>query len=319
MAVDPEGYVARVRARVEALVAIVGSPDRLFEVGLRAATCVEQHLLALEGCRQAGLTRTSHLLGARRLGLTPVGTMGHEHVQRFGGDEVAFRAMVERRPHRSSFLLDTYDTLRSGLPAAFRVLAERPGEGDSIRYDSGDKEVQYREALRLAGLTGVHPVHILEDGFDAAQTRRFEQLRRELGVPAASQVYGYGGYLVAQPAGSPLTRDRVGAVYKLSRTGARPTMKFGDEAGTGGALSGKQSLPGRPVLFRREGREGAFGLAGQAGEAAPPGYRLLTGAPERPLAEAVAGARAVRPEDLALRLSPATAALVVQLQAARLP
>jgi nicotinic acid phosphoribosyltransferase len=298
---------------------VVGSPDRLFEVGLRAASCVEQHLLALEGCRQAGITRTSHLLGARRLGLTPVGTMGHEHVQRFGSDEAAFRAMVERRPHRSSFLLDTFDTLRSGLPAAFRVLAERPGEGDSIRYDSGDQEAQYREAVRLSQATGIHPVHILEDGYDEVRTRRFEALRASLGVPPERQFYGYGGFLVAHPAGSPLTRDRVGAVYKLSQTGLRPTMKFGDEPLGPPARAGKQSLPGVPVLFRRDGAAGAWGLAGQAGEAPPPGYALLTGAAARPLAASLAEARAVAPGDLALGLSPATQALVEGLAARGLP
>jgi nicotinate phosphoribosyltransferase len=319
IAVDSDGYVRRVRAAAEALVRVVGDADRIFEVGLRAATCVEQHLLALEGCRLAGVRRTSHVLGAKRLGLVPVGTMGHEHVQRYGGDEVAFRAMVERRPQRSSFLLDTYDTLRSGLPAAFKLLVERPREGDSIRYDSGDKEVQLREAVRLGRETGVQPVHILEDGFDEPQTRRFEALRLELGLPPDRVVYGFGGHLVARPSGSPLTRDRVGAVYKLSSTGGRATMKFGDEASAGqaGALGGKQSLPGRPVLFRRLEGQGAFGLAGQAGEAPPPGYATLTNASERPLAVGLAEARQVPAAQLAMGVSPATRALLEALRATR--
>ncbi|MCA2978337.1 MAG: nicotinate phosphoribosyltransferase, partial [Myxococcaceae bacterium] len=228
--VDASGYVERVAAQARALVEVVGAPERLFEVGLRAASCVEQHLLALEGCRAAGLTRTSHVYGARRLGLTPVGTMGHEHVQRYGADEAAFRAMVERRPGSASFLLDTFDTVRSGIPTAYRLIAERPAARDSIRFDSGDKEAQYRFAVAEARARGLFPVMILEDGFDVSQTRRFEQLRRELGWAAEAQVYGYGGFLVAQTAGTPLTRDRVSAVYKLTQTGARPCMKFGNEA-----------------------------------------------------------------------------------------
>src|SRR5262249_29003641 len=143
MKVDEDGYRARVRTRVKDLVQAVGDGARLFEVGLRSATCVDQHLLALEACRAEGLTRTSHLFGAHRLAMTPVGTMGHEHVQRYGTDDAAFRAMAERRPQRSSFLLDTFDTMRSGIPAALALIAERPGEGDSIRYDSGDKRAQY--------------------------------------------------------------------------------------------------------------------------------------------------------------------------------
>lgn len=303
--VDSAGYVARVRARAEELVQIVGAPSRLFEVGLRAASCVEQHLLALEGCKAAGLTRTSHVLGAQKLGLTPVGTMGHEHIQRYGSDEAAFRAMVERRYQRSSFLLDTFDTMRSGLPTAFRILAERRGEGDSIRYDSGDKEAQYRFALELSKQTGLAPVHILEDGFDAAQTRHFEQLRQELGVAATQQVYGYGGYLVGQTAATTLTRDRVSAVYKLSQTGPKATMKFANEAG-----KGKQSVPGVPVVFRRSaGARGPFGLVGQHGEPVPEGYEPLTGAPA-PSAPRLVEALRVPPAERTLGFTARTQALI---------
>ncbi|MBS1153898.1 MAG: hypothetical protein H6Q89_5596 [Myxococcaceae bacterium] len=286
VAVDSEGYVQRVSARVEELAQIVGDPKRLFEVGLRAASCLEQHRLALEGCKQAGLTRTSSVLGARELSMVPVGTMGHEHVQRYGSDDAAFRAMSERRPQRSSYLLDTFDTIGSGLPAALALIAERRGAGDSIRYDSGDKEVQYAFACQRARELGITPVQILEDGFDAKQTRRFEELRLKEGVAPTHQVYGYGGYLVASTSGTPLTRDRVAAVYKLSQTGARATMKFANEAG-----SGKQSVPGRPVLFRRDqpGGTGPVGIVGQEGEQPPSGYFLLTGNAEgrpAPLAEA---------------------------------
>jgi nicotinic acid phosphoribosyltransferase len=304
--VDSEGYVARVKARVAELVEIVGSPARIFEVGLRAASCPEQHLLALEGAKQAGLQRTSSVYGARTLGLVPVGTMGHEHIQRYGSDELAFRAMVERRFQRSSFLLDTFDTITSGIPTAYRIISERPGQSDSIRYDSGDKEAQYRFAAAEAKRLGLRPVQILEDGFDAQQTRRFEVLRAEVGWKPEEQVYGYGGYLVAQTSGSPLTRDRVSAVYKLSQTGAQPTMKFGNESGTG-----KQSIPGRPVLFRRSaGASGPFGLVGQEGESVPSGYTLLTGAP----ALASVSLDEARAEvDRRLGLSPATQALVDQL------
>ena len=153
------------------LTAIVGDPKRLFEVGLRSASCLEQHHLALQGCKAAGMKRTSSLLGAFELDLTPVGTMGHEHVQRYGSDDAAFRAMTDRRPHRSSYLLDTFDTMASGIPAALGLIAERKGDGDSIRYDSGDKEPQYRFACQRARELKVRPVHILEDGFDAAQNK----------------------------------------------------------------------------------------------------------------------------------------------------
>ncbi len=49
MTVDAEGYHARVRRVVRDLVDVVEDPSRIFEVGLRAATCLEQHELALRG------------------------------------------------------------------------------------------------------------------------------------------------------------------------------------------------------------------------------------------------------------------------------
>ena len=299
--VDPGAYLDRVRAQAAALVEIVGDPARIFEVGLRAATCVEQHLLALEGCRAAGVSRTSHTLGAQRLGMVPIGTMGHEHVQRYGSDVAAFRAMRERRPGRSSYLLDTFDTLRSGLPAALELIAEEPRRGDSIRYDSGDKLAQYRVATEEAKRRGLRPVQILEDGLDLEATRAFEQLREEVGWRPEEQFYGYGGHLVARTAPHPLTRDRVAAVYKLSQTGDAPTMKFGDER-----AAGKQSVPGRPVVFRRVRGEGPVGLVGQEGEPVPDGYILLTGAQEAP-----AEARyALTVTDARIAPSPATRALM---------
>jgi nicotinate phosphoribosyltransferase len=105
--VDSEGYYRRVHAAAKALVEVVRNPDRLFEVGIRSASCLEQHEIALQACKDAGIRRTSNALLARKLGMIPVGTIEHEHVQRFGSDEVAFRAMRDRRPGRSSYLLGT--------------------------------------------------------------------------------------------------------------------------------------------------------------------------------------------------------------------
>ncbi|MBK6460014.1 MAG: nicotinate phosphoribosyltransferase [Myxococcales bacterium] len=304
LTVDEAAYAERVAGRVRDLVRI--TDGRFFEVGLRAATCVAQHRVALRAAKEAGLRRTSHALLARELGLEPVGTMGHEHVQRFGTDEDAFRAMRDRRPGRSSFLLDTFDTLRSGLPAALRVMAEAPDAGDSVRYDSGDKEAQYREVVRLGRELGLRPVHILEDSFDLPLTQRFEDLRRELGVPADTQFYGYGGFLVAQTTNRALTRDRVAAVYKLSQSGPTPNMKFGDEAG-----AGKESVPGRPLVARRVRGEGPVGLIVQEGEPLPDGYvaGAALGPAELTLARDIEGA--------SLAQSEATKALVASCRRAR--
>lgn len=297
----PDAYRDGARARAAALVSALGTGERVFEVGLRAATCLAQHRLVLEGCRSAGVTRTSHVALAKELGMIAVGTMGHEHVQRFGSDEAAFRAMKERRPQRSSFLLDTFDTLRSGIPTALRVMADDPSAGDSVRYDSGDKEAQLRAVHAAAGARGLRPVHVLEDGFDLALTEQFERVRAELGIPADRMYYGYGGHLVGRAA---LGRDRVAAVYKLSQSGTTAVMKFSDDAG-------KRSVPGRPVVFRRVRGAGPRGIVGQVGEPVPAGYALLSGAASDP------GDVPASPGDAMVALSEATQALVARCESRR--
>jgi nicotinate phosphoribosyltransferase len=310
--VDAEGYSQRVLAQVRELAEIVEDPNRLFEVGLRAATCLEQHELALRACKEAGVLRTSNVEGARKLGMVPVGTMGHEHIQRYGSDEAAFRAMRERRPQRSSYLLDTYDTLASGLPAAYRLLREDPGRGDSIRFDSGNKKLQYLYAVTQARDLGVRPVNILEDGLDAQATREFEDLRRQVGWEPSAQFYGYGGHIVARTMDCPFTRDRVAAVYKLSLSGHSPTMKFGNEA-----AEGKQSVPGLPVLFRRRHGMGPIGLIGQEGEPPPDGYFQLTDSEAE--APSVVGAQNFDPKGMRVTYTPATQALVDELRQRHFP
>lgn len=310
--VDSEGYSQRVRATVQELIDIVEDPARIFEVGLRAATCLGQHELALRACKDVGVTRTSNVEGARSLGMMPVGTMGHEHIQRYGSDDAAFRAMRERRPQRSSYLLDTFDTLTSGIPAAFQLIREDPGSGDSIRFDSGNKKLQYLYAVTRARDMGIRPVNILEDGLDAEATREFEELRRQVGWEPGAQFYGYGGHIVARTMDCPFTRDRVAAIYKLSQTGHQPVMKFGNEL-----AEGKQSIPGIPVLFRRRHGSGPIGLVGQEGEAAPEGYfPLMEAEPEAP---SLVGSLEANAEPARIAQTPATKALVEELTRRHFP
>jgi hypothetical protein len=135
--VDSDGYYRRVLGAAKALVEAVKNPDRIFEVGMRSASCLEQHEIALRACREAGIQRTSNVLLARTLGMIPVGTMGHEHVQRYGADEPAFRAMRERRPGRSSYLLDTYSGKKLGLASTgndSRSVGENPSVGPTNFY-----------------------------------------------------------------------------------------------------------------------------------------------------------------------------------------
>ncbi len=271
---EDEAYRQRVRSVVRSLCDAVGTPERVFEVGMRSAVCMEQHRIALEACKAEGVVRTSNVHLGRELELTAVGTMGHEHVQRWGNDLSAFEAMRDMRSSPPSYLLDTFDTMGSGIVAAVEVMRSRPHDC-SIRYDSGNKFIQYLHACELLSEAGLTPSHVLEDGLDLAATEHFESLREFTRWPREKQLYGYGGTIVAGPATNPLTRDRVSAVFKLTETGGTPRMKFGNERGLG-----KQSVPGQPVVWRRLRGDGPLGIIGQADEAPPDDYALLSGCPE---------------------------------------
>lgn len=276
-----DAYHAAVLERTKRLVAVVGDPNRLFEVGMRAASCVEQHEIALRAHREAGILRTSNVGLARKLDLVPVGTMGHEHVQRHGSDLAACCAMRDKFPGFIFYLPDTFDTLASGIPSALAAMQEDPGRNSGIRFDSEHGIVgHYLFAVSRAREAGLSPLLGLESGWDEALTVKFEELRRLMDWPADRQAYGYGGYLVNPPWPS-FRRDDVSAVWKISQTGSRATMKFGDEP-----MGGKSSIPGRPVMWRplTSGASGPVGIVAQADETwVPPVPALrVTGAPEGP-------------------------------------
>jgi nicotinic acid phosphoribosyltransferase len=268
--VDENAYRASVIEQAKKLIKIVGDPTRIFEVGMRAATCESQHKIVLEALRELGIRDTSNVELAREIGMSPVGTMGHEHVQRWGNDLDAYRAMRDMRVGTPSYLLDTFDTIGSGIPAAIRVAKEQH-HTFAIRYDSGDKYGQYIYSHGEFKRHGLHPIHILEDGFTDEMTAKFEQLREFTGLDPKHQVYGYGGFLVSKHWDNPLTRDRVAAVYKLTETSGEPRMKWGNEEGLG-----KISIPGSPVAWRKLRGSGPLSIIGQVGEEVPENYLCVT-------------------------------------------
>jgi nicotinate phosphoribosyltransferase len=238
-------YRERVGRNVDAILKALGGPEhcaRIFEVGLRSASCLGQHIIVMEECLNRGVTRTSNMFLRHLMGAIPVGTTGHEHQQRWLSDLDAFRALRDMRPGSPSYLFDTYDPLR-GLDVAFQVAREHE-RAFSLRFDSGDQDAQFEEVLRLCQTSpenqpGYLPTLIFEDGYTAERTASNE--RKCQAWPEALRKYGYGGFLVTDPAEHGMTRDRVGCVYKLSQTGTKPVMKL---SGT----PGKESLPGRPFV-----------------------------------------------------------------------
>lgn len=291
--VDASSYRAGVIEHTRAVLETIhDGADRVLEVGMRGATCIAMHRAALEAAAEVGLQQTSNVLLAWKLGLRPVGTSGHEHQQRWGDDLEAFRALRDMRSQPPGYLIDTFATQRLGLPAALRAIKESD-RACAVRFDSGDQATQLADFVA----EGVQPTFIFMDGMNPDKIARLESVAEALGVPTRRRVYGCGGWLVSDPAPTQLTRNNVSAVYKLCQSGTRPVMKF--------SVPGKQSLPGRPIVFRRTATsQDPIGLIGQAGEAPPNGYLELTNS-----------CGFTPPDELhdAVGLSPATAGLVARL------
>jgi len=139
----------------------VASPGGVLEFARRRAqdslrTSLYAHL--------AGCQVTSNAELRRGFKVPVVGTMGHEWIQSFGDEAEAFDKWLEFNPDRPTLLVDTIDTLRSGLPhaiAAFKKHHERiraAGGRMGIRNDSGDLAyltIEERMALDKAGLEDV--------------------------------------------------------------------------------------------------------------------------------------------------------------------
>ena len=271
--VDEEGYYNAVKAQCQKMLDTGVSPDRFFEVGLRAATCMDQHLIALKAMKDMGFTKTSNVYGAWLLGMTPVGTMGHEGVMRWGGnDELAFRQHQKALPV-VSFLLDTNDTLTIGLPIALKLMLETPDRRDGARPDSGDLDAQFRTFVGLMKANTLARPWIFEDGIGDKDVCRFEALRTELDYPEAMTLYGAGGYFIDRVEPTGYTRGRINMIYKLTWTQSfGAAMKFGNEEEAGD--SGKASLPGIPVTYTKidDSVDGPNILVGQECDVLP-GYR----------------------------------------------
>lgn len=211
---------------------------------MRAASCQEQHQLAMQALASVGIDRTSNVRTARALNLTPVGTMGHEHIQRFGSSLRAFEAMRDRVTGPISYLPDTFSTLDEGVPAAIRVMQDAPRRLATIRFDA-EKYAHEHYVATVCKLRArdLEPNLAHESGYDDTKIDSMEELRRAVNWPAEKQSYGVGGWFMAPP-WVHFRRDDVAAVYKLSWSG-RPVRKLGDEPG-----SAKASIPGKPVLWR---------------------------------------------------------------------
>ncbi|MDR2178264.1 MAG: nicotinate phosphoribosyltransferase [Treponema sp.] len=128
----------------------------IMEFGLRRAQGPDGAMSASRAAFIGGASGTSNTLAGKVYGMPALGTMAHSWIMSFPSEEDAFRAYAEIYPDRAVFLIDTYDTLKSGTPNAIKVGRELAARGHNfgVRLDSGDihyLSVEVRKMLDQAG------------------------------------------------------------------------------------------------------------------------------------------------------------------------
>jgi len=196
---------------------------------------------ALTGARAAmigGCGATSNVAAGQRFDVPVSGTQAHAFVMAFATELEAFRAYAATFPDTCILLVDTYDTLGSGVPNAITVAHELASAGHQlkgVRLDSGDLASLSHETRRLLDAAGLPDVQIIASGdLDAERVRELEQLN----VPIDG--YGVGTSLLTA------RRDpALSGVYKLAEIGGSPVMKLSGSPA-------KATSPGRKQVWRSD-------------------------------------------------------------------
>lgn len=210
----------------------------LLEFGLRRAQGPDGAMSVARAACVGGICSTSNLLAGERFGLPVRGTHAHSWIMAFPDELSAFRAYADAFPDACVLLVDTIDTLNSGVPNAITVareLREKGSELDGIRLDSGD----------LAWLSRRARMMLDEAGFPAARIIASNDLDEDV----IHAIRDEGGRIDSYGVGTRLATcsgeggGALGGVYKLVELDGVPKMKLTADIS-------KATLPGRKTLWR---------------------------------------------------------------------
>ena len=136
---------------------LASGKSSIMEFGLRRAQGADGAMSATRAAIIGGAAGTSNTLGGKLYNVPVMGTMAHAWVMSFPTEEEAFEQYAAIYPDKSVFLIDTYNTLGSGIEAAIKVGKKLQAQGKNfgIRLDSGDMQylsTEVRKRLDEAGL-----------------------------------------------------------------------------------------------------------------------------------------------------------------------
>lgn len=191
-----------------------------------------------------GFNSTSNMYAARKNKIPSAGTMAHSFILSYKNELEAFRAYAAVFPDNCVLLVDTFDTLKSGLPNAIIVARELERKGKklaAVRLDSGD----------LADLSKRTRIMLDNEGLDYVKIVASNQLdeyviKDLLEQNAPVDVFGVGTSMVTG-----IPDGALDGVYKLCSLEGEARLKWSDSIQ-------KATLPGQKQVLRYTGSDGQF-------------------------------------------------------------
>ena len=220
---------------------LASNQGSIMEFGLRRAQGTDGALSATRAAFIGGIEGTSNTLAGKKYGIPVMGTMAHSWIMSFPTELEAFTEYAKIYPEKSVFLIDTYDTLNSGIKNAISVGKElvKKGFNFGVRLDSGDTSYLSREVRKILDNEGLNNVKI------AVSNELNEEIISTLvNEKAPIDSWGVGTNLITGGSDSSFS-----GVYKLCarhnpQTGEMlPVMKFSDNPS-------KTTNPGIKNVFR---------------------------------------------------------------------
>ena len=185
--------------------------DGIMEFGLRRAQGPDAGVYGARAAMIGGCIGTSNVLAGQLFDVPVKGTHAHSWIMSFPDEYTAFKTYANMYPDACCLLVDTYDTLKSGVPNAIRVFEEMrnagiPLKNYGIRLDSGDLAYMSKQARKLLDAAG------FDDAYISASSDLDEYLIESLKAQGCKITsWGVGTKLITAD-----DNPAFGGVYKLA-------------------------------------------------------------------------------------------------------
>jgi nicotinate phosphoribosyltransferase len=224
----------------------------VMEFGLRRAQGPDAGINGARAAIIGGCSSTSNVIAGQKFNVPVAGTMAHSWVMDYPTEYDAFKAYADAYPDNCMLLVDTYDTLRSGVPNAIKVFRELKAAGHTpkgIRLDSGDLAYLSKKARQMMDDAGFPEAKICVSG--DLDERSINSLIQQ---GAKIDSWGVGTKLITSE-----DLPALGGVYKLSAVIEKdgtmtPKIKLSDN-------TAKITNPSFKKLYRLYDRENGMAIA----------------------------------------------------------